>query len=65
MWMCSGVPGNECIKIPTPQFEFNERYNCTLYGYNHSSEIIESLGKKIVNEKKIFTKFLCQSQEIV
>ena len=65
MWICSGIPGNECIKISTPQFEFNDMYDCTLYGYDHSSEIIESLSRKIVNEKEVFTKFVCQSQQIV
>jgi hypothetical protein len=65
MWMCSAIPGNQCIKISTPQSEFNEMYNCTLYGYTHSSEIIESFGRKIINEKEIFTKFICKAQEII
>ena len=42
MWMCSSVPGNECIKIPTPKFQFNDLYDCTVYGYAHSEEIIVS-----------------------
>ena len=33
LWMCSSIPGNECIKIPTPQFVFNDAYDCTVYGY--------------------------------
>ena len=65
MWMCSSVPGNECIKIPTPEFSFNDLYDCTVYGYTHSEEIIVSLTREFVNEKQVFTKFACESQQIV
>ena len=46
MWMCSSVPGNECIKIPTPEFIFNDLYDCTVYGYAHSEDIIVSLTRE-------------------
>ena len=65
MWMCSSVPGNECVKIPTPEFSFNDLYDCTVYGYAHSEEIIVSLTREFVNEKQVFTKFACKSQQIV
>ncbi len=65
MWMCSSVPGNECVKIPTPEFSFNDLYDCTVYGYAHSEEIIVSLTREFVNEKQVFTKFACESQQIV
>tara|TARA_R110001632_G_scaffold949_3_gene3688 strand:+ start:506 stop:703 length:198 start_codon:yes stop_codon:yes gene_type:complete len=65
MWMCSSVPGNECIKIPTPEFSFNDLYDCTVYGYAHSEDIIVSLTRDFVNEKQVFTKFSCNFQEIV
>ena len=65
MWMFSAIQGNGCIKMSTPQSEFSEMYDCTLYGYTYSSVVIKSLSRKTVNEKEIFTKFTCQSQEIV
>ena len=65
MWMCSSLPGNECIKIPTPQVQFDDLYECTVYGYAHSEEIIISLRREFVNEKQVFTKFVCQSQQMV
>ena len=65
LWMCSSIPGNECIKIPTPKFVFNDMYDCTVYGYSHSEEIIISLKREFVNEKQIYTKFMCQEQEAV
>ena len=65
MWMCSSVPGNECVKIPTPEFSFNDLYDCTVYGYAHSEEIIVSLTREFVNEKQVFTKFACEPQQTV
>ena len=65
LWMCSSIPGNECIKIPTPQFVFNDAYDCTVYGYAHSEEIIISLTRDFVNQKKVFTKFACEAQSTV
>ena len=65
MWMCSSVPGNECIKIPTPKVQFNDLYDCTVYGYAHSEDIIVSLTREFVNEKQVFTKFACEPQQTV
>ena len=65
MWMCSSLPGNECIKIPTPEFQFNDLYDCTVYGYTHSEEIIVSLTREFVNEKQVFTKFACEPQQTI
>ena len=63
--MCSSIPGNQCVKIPTPKFVFNDAYDCTVYGYSHSEEIIVSLTREFVNEKQIFTKFMCQEQKAI
>ena len=65
MWMCSSLPGNECIKIPTPKFVFDDMYDCTVYGYAHSEEIIISLTREFVNEKLVYTKFACEAQQVI
>ena len=65
LWMCSSIPGNECIKIPTPQFVFNDMYDCTVYGYAHSEEIIISLTREFVNKKQVYTKFMCEEQSVI
>ena len=65
LWMCSSVPGNECLKIPTPKFVFDDMYDCTVYGYAHSEEIIISLTREFVNEKLVYTKFACEAQQVI
>ncbi len=65
LWLCSSIPGNQCVKMPTPQFVFNDMYDCTVYGYAHSEEIIISLTREFVNEKQVYTKFMCEEQPVI
>ena len=63
MVMCSTTPGNNCQPIATPQIEFEDIYNCTVYGYSHSEEIILELGAEFVNNYGAYTKFSCESRQ--
>ena len=65
LWLCSSVPWNECVKMPTPQFTFDDMYDCTVYGYSHSEELIISLTREFVNEKLVYTKFMCEEHQVV
>ena len=65
MVMCSTTPGNNCKVIDTPQIEFEDMYNCTVYGYSYSEEIISELSPEFVNKYGVYTKFYCESREVV
>ena len=65
MVMCSTTPGNNCKVIDTPQIEFEDIYNCTVYGYGYSEEIISELSPEFVNKYGAYTKFYCESRETV
>jgi hypothetical protein len=65
MIMCSTTAGNNCKVIDTPQVEFEDMYNCTVYGYSYSEEIISELSPEFVNKYGAYTKFSCESKKIV
>ena len=65
MVMCSTTPGTNCKVIDTPQIEFEDIYNCTVYGYGYSEEIISELSPEFVNQYGAYTKFYCESRETV
>ena len=65
MVMCSTTLSNNCKVIDTPQIEFEDMYNCTVYGYSYSEEIISELSPEFVNKYGVYTKFYCESREIV
>ena len=65
MYICSTVPGNECKLIPIKTNGFDDVYDCTVYGYQYSSDLIKELDRKFVNEQGVYTKFMCVPQPII
>ena len=65
MYLCSGIPGNQCGVIPTPKIIFNDPYDCMVYGYDYSLNLMMSFGRDWINEKRAFTRFTCKIEHIV
>ena len=65
MYICSTIPGNECQLVPTETEKFKDIYECTLYGYQESLDLISGLSREFVNSQGAHTKFICQEQEII
>ena len=63
MWLCSYGAGVQCELIKTNVNEFKDEYDCTLYGYTYSAELIEKFGREEVNKLNLYTKFLCRPFE--
>ena len=60
MFICSGVPGNDCKLMSTPFVEFDTYHECTYYAYDYSSTLLKSMGNKNVDEFKMYTIFSCK-----
>ena len=65
MVMCSTVTGNKCQPISTTQIEFKDMYECTVYGYSYSEQVIIELGAEFINDYGAYTKFSCQKKEVI
>jgi len=65
MFICSGLPGNECKPIPTPLKEFDTYRECALFGYDYSSTMLREFDMVAVNDFKMFTAFSCEEQNII
>jgi len=65
MYICSTIPGNECKQVPIKTNGFNDMYDCTVYGYQYSSDLIKELDREFVNEHGAHTKFMCVPQPII
>ena len=65
LWMCSSIPGNECVKIPTPQILFNDYSSCIVYGYDYSHKLMASFDPEWTNSMKAYTKFSCEPDKII
>jgi len=40
-------------------------YECTVYGYQYSSDLIKELDREFVNEQGAYTKFMCVPQPTI
>ena len=65
MWLCSSIPGNQCKAIPTPKIMFNNHYDCVVYAYDYSLNLITGLDRKWVNKMRAHTKFNCKVEQII
>jgi hypothetical protein len=62
MWLCSAVNSLECRQIQTDRVKFTDEFDCTVYGYSHSTRLIREFGREKVNKFNLYTKFLCISE---
>ena len=65
MYICSTIPGNECQQVPIKINGFNDMYDCTVYGYQYSSDLIKEFDREFVNKQGAYTKFTCVPQPII
>jgi len=65
MYICSIIPGNECKLVPIETNGFDDVYDCTVYGYQYSSDLIKQFDREFVNKNGAYTKFMCIPQPII
>ena len=65
MFICSGIPGNECKLMPTPVSQFNTYHECAYYGYDYSSILLKDLNPDFVDLYRTFTAFSCSEKQTV
>ena len=59
MWLCSATTTIECKQIKVDRTKFSDVYDCTIYGYSHSTKLMRKFGREDVNKLNLYTKFLC------
>ena len=65
MFICSGIPGNECKLMPTPVSQFNTYHECAYYGDDYSSLLLKDLNPDFVDLYRTFTAFSCSEKQTV
>ena len=54
VWLCSATTTVDCKQIKVDRVKFSDQYDCTVYGYTHSTKLIRGFGRKEIN-KFIYT----------
>ena len=62
IFICSSVIGS-CYPQALIMDNYNNYFDCTIQGYSESIILLNEMGKHLVEEKELFTKFICKSYE--
>ena len=65
MFICSGVPGNECTLMSTPVDQFDTYHECAIYGYKYSVKLLEDFNPDFVDQYQAFTAFDCKENSTI
>ena len=62
LWVCSAINGS-CLLPPIQNNQlFNSHYECVNAGYIDGMQMVQAMGKKIVEERRLFVAFNCKQE---
>ena len=64
MWLCSGA-AQDCQRIITPYITFDSYRDCSLYGYQHTVDILTKMPKEEIEKWRIHTRFSCKAEKSI
>ena len=64
MWLCS-VVANDCQRIVIPYTTFDSYRECSLYGYQHTVDILNKMPKEEIEKWRIHTRFSCKADKTI
>ena len=65
IWLCSSVAGNKCVSWTVPKNTFEDHYDCMIYAYGYTTDLLSKFERKWVNEMGAFTRFTCKVELII
>jgi len=64
MWLCSAV-ANDCQRIIVPYTTFDSYRECSIYGYQHTVDILTKMSEEKTERWQIHTRFLCKAEQTI
>ena len=64
MWLCSGV-ANDCQRIVTPYMTFDSYRECSIFGYQHTVDILTKMPDTEIERWHIHTRFSCKAEKTI
>ena len=62
LWVCSSI-NNTCLSPPIYQtLPYKTHYECVKAGYRDSLKLVETMGKSIIERKRLFIAFNCKPE---
>ena len=64
MWLCSGV-AQDCRRIVTPYMTFDSYRECSIFGYQHTVDILTKMPDIEIERWQIHTRFACKAEKTI
>jgi len=62
MFLCSNIAGNDCKPFEPEYTEFKSYPECSRYGYEYASELMNNFSDKFIDEYRTYIIFSCKEQ---
>ena len=62
LWVCSAINGS-CMLPPLQSSQlFNSHYECVAAGYLEGLQMVQAMGREIIEEQRLFVAFNCKPE---
>jgi hypothetical protein len=62
LWVCSAINGS-CMLPPLQSSQlFNSHYECVKSGYLEGLQMVQAMGREIIEEQRLFVAFNCKPE---
>ena len=62
LWVCSAINGS-CLVPPIQSNQlFNSHYECVTAGYVDGLQMVQAMGKEIIEKNRLFVAFNCKPE---
>ena len=62
LWVCSAINGS-CMTPPIQKSQlFNSHYECVTAGYVDGLQMVQAMGKEIIEKNRLFVAFNCKPE---
>ena len=62
LWVCSAINGS-CMLPPLQSSQlFNSHYECVKAGYLEGLQMVQAMGREIIEKQRLFVAFNCKPE---
>ena len=62
LWVCSAINGS-CMMPPLQSSQvFNSHYECVNAGYLEGLQMVQAMGREIIEKQRLFVAFNCKPE---
>ena len=65
LWVCSVINGSCMVPAIQSNQLFNSHYECVTAGYLEGLQMVQAMGKEIIEKNRLFMAFNCKLETVI